>query len=370
MVDVYIDKRKTGFVVLAKKRGNFFKRSCYDETVFSFFRVGALPDLLIETYKGINSYMDHGLLGSNEEVHIRSTHRDVFDAFSKGRKSLGKMKPYLIHDDKAFEAWSAAFAEKNVVIKGINKRKSDMNIIYDTPEDSMTQAVLDEMGVLDTQKLGSSANVRKQLSANKRARDLLRDALLTEPDSMTEEKERCEKDFHRIAIYSDGGISIKGNVETGHSYGAVILGLSREGEETCLVKIKGRLNVFAYIKEKHNVDFMELYSAYRALKTVNDKIEEGQIRRGIGVLIKTDNQSNVDVFNGLRESKHIGNTVLWEAIRGFSNNMIIDMSWVKGHHIDEHNNLADELVLEGRKMEQDGEVLLLDTDIKRRHFKM
>lgn len=369
MVDVYIDKRKTGFVVLAKKRGNSFKRSCYDETVFSFFREGALPDLLIETYKGINSYMDHGLLGSNEEVHIRSTHRDIFNAFSKGRKSLGKMKPYLMHDEKAFELWSAAFAEKNVVIKGVNRRKSDMNIIYDTPEDSMTQSVLDEIGVLDTRRLGSSANVRKQLDANKKVRELLRDALLTEPNSITEEKERCEMDFHRIKIYSDGGISIKADVETGHSYGAVILGLNREGEETCLVKMKGRLNVFAYIKEKHNVDFMELYSAYRALKTINDKIEKGQIRRGVSVSIKTDNQSNVDVFNGLRESKHIGNAVLWEAIREFSNNMIVDMSWIKGHHIDEHNNLADELVLAGRRMEQDGEVLLLDTDIKRTRFK-
>jgi len=370
MVDVYIDKRKTGFVVLAKKRGNSVKRSCYDETVFSFFRTGSLPDLLLETYKGINSYMSHGLLMSNEDVHIRSTHRDVFNAFSKGRKSLGKMKPYLMHDEGALEAWSSAFAEKNVVIKEVNRRKSSMNIIYDVLEDSMTQSVLDEISVLDTQRLGSSANVRKQLSVNKKARDMLRDALLTEPYSFTEEKERCEVDFNRIVIYSDGGISIKGNVETGHSYGAVILGLNREGDETCLVKMKGKLDVFSYIKEKHNVDFMELYSAYRALKTINDKIEKGQIRRGVGVLVKTDNQSNVDVFNGLRESKHIGNTVLWEAIREFSSNMIVDMSWVKGHDLDVNNNLADELVIEGRKMEQDGEVLLLDTDIKRNRFKM
>ena len=43
--------------------------------------------------------------------------------------------------------------------------------------------------------------------------------------------------------------------------------------------------------------------------------------------------------------------------------MKIDMEWVKGHDKDINNNLADELVNEGRKMKQEGEVIILNTEV-------
>lgn len=363
MIDLYIHKKESNYIIKAKKRENENKRSCHDETVFSFcIKDKDKPEILKNVYNSLILYSKSMLIKNKEEICLRILDKGLFDAFRKSRKSLGKMRDSFTSNDD-YEKWKNAFEVKAELIKILMKNKSPLNIIYDTLEDNKTLEVIKQIENMDVSQLNKYPDIDKQLKINEEMKSLMKECVLREIKVDIEETIKTESLISHLIIYSDGGISIKGNIESGHSYGSVIFDLS-DNNEKCFIKLKGKIDLLRYIDTKHNVDFMELYAAYRSLKIINEKIKDKEILEGVSVIIRMDNKSNIDIFKGLKKNSSPINKVLWDEIESFSKVMKIDMEWVKGHDKDINNNLADELVNEGRKMEKEGEVIILNTEVK------
>lgn len=364
MIDLYIHKKESNYIIKAKKRENENKRSCHDETVFSFcIKNKDKSEILKNVYNSLILYTKSELIKNKEEINIRILDKELFDAFRKSRKSLGKMRDSFTSNND-YENWKNTFEVKSNLIKILMKNKSMLNMIYDTLEDNKTLEVIKQIENIDISLLSKYPDIDKQLKINEDMKSLMKECVLREIKVDIEETIRTERLITDLVIYSDGGISIKGNIETGHSYGSVIFDLSDKNNEKCFIKLKGKIDLLKYIDTKHNVDFMELYAAYRSLKIINEKIKVKEIPEGVNVVIRMDNKSNIDIFKGLKKNSSPINKVLWDEIEVFSNVMKIDMEWVKGHDKDINNNLADELVNEGRKMEQEGEVIILNTEVR------
>lgn len=363
MIDLYIHKKESNCIIKAKKRENENKRSCHDETVFSFcIKDKDKPEILKNVYNSLILYSESVLIKYKEEICLRVLDKDLFDAFRKSRKSLGKMRDSFSSNDD-YENWKNAFEAKSNLIKILMKNKSMLNMIYDTLEDNKTLEVIKQIENMNISQLNKYPDIDKQLKINEEMKSLMRECVLRDINVNIEKTIKTEEIINHLVIYSDGGISIKGSIESGHSYGSVILNLSDKNNEKCFIKLKGKIDLLKYIDTKHNVDFMELYAAYRSLKIINEKIKHKEILEGVSVIIRMDNKSNIDIFKGLKNNSSPINKVLWDEIQVFSNVMKIDMEWVKGHDKDINNNLADELVNEGRKMEQEGEVIILNTEV-------
>ncbi len=365
MIDLYIHKREEGYIIQAKKRENEHKRSCHDEAVFCFLIKDKNKAIVLKkVYEGLISYSCSEVAKYKEEVDIRVLDKDLFDAFRKSRKSLGKMKNSFT-TDKDYNIWKEAFDEKGKLIKILMKNKSTLNIVYDSLEDNKTLDVVKYLEAINISTLNDFPDIEEQLKINEEVKILMRECVLREIATKIEETVETQIAIDKIVIYSDAGISIKGDTESGHSYGSVILDAKDKDELKCFLKIKGRIDLLKHIQTKHNVDFMELYSAYRSLKIIKDKIKSGEISAGVSVEVRMDNKSNIDIFQGLKKNSSPLNRVLWDEIGEFSKIMKIDMKWVKGHDKDIHNNMADELVSEGRLLEKEGEVIILNTKINR-----
>lgn len=363
MIDLYIHKKGIGYIIKARKRENENKRSCHDETVFSFFTKEGEKDIILRNvYNALILYVNSDLIKYKDELHIRVLDKSLFDSFKKSRKSLGKMKDSFISDND-YKNWKKVFETKSNLIKILMKNKSLLNIIFDTLEDNKTFEVIKQMESMDISILDNYPDIDKQLKINEEMKSLMKECVLREIKVDIENTVRIESAISNLIIYSDGGISIKGNVESGHSYGSVILNVSDNKSEKCFIKLKGKIDLLKYIETKHNIDFMELYAAYRSLKIINKKIKAKEISEGVNVIIRMDNKSNIDIFKGLKKNSSPINKVLWDEIEKFSKVINIDMEWVKGHDKDINNNLADELVNEGRKMKQEGEVIILNTEV-------
>jgi len=57
MIDLYIHKKESNYIIKAKKRENENKRSCHDETVFSFcIKDKDKPEILKNVYNSLILY--------------------------------------------------------------------------------------------------------------------------------------------------------------------------------------------------------------------------------------------------------------------------------------------------------------------------
>lgn len=370
MIDLYIHKRKEGYIIQAKKRENEHKRSCYDEAVFYFFiNNQEKTDVLKRVYDSLILYTQSNIASYKEEVHIRVLDKDFFDDFRKSRKSLGKMKK-AFSSDEDYSRWKEVFSKKNELINILLRKKSSLNIIYDSLEDNKTAEVIKILDNLDISTLSNFPDIENQIKINEEMKILMRECILREIGSKVEKTVESNHSINKIIVYSDAGISIKGNIESGHSYGAVFFDGQDESNLKCFLKLKGKIDLLKYIKTNHNVDFMELYAAYRSLKIIERKIVNEEISKGIDVIVRMDNKSNIDIFKGLKKTSSPFNCVLWDELRELSKIMNIDMEWVKGHDKDIHNNMADDLVSEGRLLEKEGEVIILNTKINSAKIKI
>jgi len=157
-----------------------------------------------------------------------------------------------------------------------------------------------------------------------------------------------------LTAYTDG--SINGNdAERRTGYGIIIESNGRE-----LFKIKGRMET----QVRENIQFVELYSIYRAISFLNKKIKDGVLPKDICVDIKADNLQSINVLNGEDvKERAVENLLLLDKIQQIKGNTDYRFSWVKGHADNLFNQMADSAAKNGSKLGRAEEVVFQHTDI-------
>jgi len=159
--------------------------------------------------------------------------------------------------------------------------------------------------------------------------------------------------INKITAYTDGSINGNDN-DRRTGYGIVIEGSGRE-----LFKVKGRIET----QVKENIQFVELYSIYRAMSFINKKIKEGVFDKDIKVEIKSDNLQSINILNEEVQERAIENLLLIDKISQIRGKVDYTFSWVKGHADNEFNNMADLAAKKGSKLEKSEEVIFQHTEI-------
>ena len=157
-----------------------------------------------------------------------------------------------------------------------------------------------------------------------------------------------------LTAYTDG--SINGNdAERRTGYGIIIEANGRE-----LFKIKGRIET----QVRENIQFVELYSIYRAMAFINKKIKDGVLPKDVCVDIKADNLQSINVLNGEDvKERAIENLLLLDKIQQIKGKTDYHFSWVKGHADNLFNHMADSAAKKGSKLARAEEVVFQHTDI-------
>ena len=157
-----------------------------------------------------------------------------------------------------------------------------------------------------------------------------------------------------LTAYTDG--SINGNdAERRTGYGIIIEANGRE-----LFKVKGRMET----QVRENIQFVELYSIYRAITFINKKIKEGVFPKDVYIDIKADNLQSINVLNGEDvKERAIENLLLLDKIQQIKGNTDYHFSWVKGHADNLFNHMADSAAKKGSKLARAEEVVFQHTDI-------
>lgn len=160
--------------------------------------------------------------------------------------------------------------------------------------------------------------------------------------------------INKITAYTDGSINGNDN-ERRTGYGIVIESQGRE-----LFKIKGRIET----QVKENIQFVELYSIYRAMSFINKKIKEGVFDKSIKVDIKSDNLQSINILNEEDvQERAIENLLLIDKISQIRGGVDYTFSWVKGHADNDFNKMADSAAKKGSKLEKSEEVIFEHTEI-------
>lgn len=186
----------------------------------------------------------------------------------------------------------------------------------------------------------------------KESRDILDDTISTivrleNPNKIIKEK------ITILTAYTDG--SINGNDSDRRTgYGIIIEANGRE-----LFKIKGKMET----QVKENIQFVELYSIYRAISFINKKIKDGVLSKNINVEIKSDNMQSINILNGEVQERTIENILLLDKINQIRGKVKYEFSWIKGHADNEFNNMADSAAKNGSKLLRSEEVVFHHTEI-------
>ena len=158
----------------------------------------------------------------------------------------------------------------------------------------------------------------------------------------------------KITAYTDGSINGNDN-ERRTGYGIIVESNGRE-----LFKIKGRIET----QVKENIQFVELYSIYRAMSFINKKIKEGVFDKNIKVDIKSDNLQSINILNEEDvQERAIENLLLIDKISQIRGGVDYTFSWVKGHADNDFNKMADSAAKKGSKLEKSEEVIFEHTEI-------